>query len=517
MAKETFVLELPLKVEKWQADILDKRYEYLRQIYNYVQRKLVRQYCYFKQMDDFKKCTSYTKKRIFFKSHPFYFKGVVGRDGNPFPIKFPYSEKASSGSKTDGFSGYIAKLGKIPVGANKTYADLGINSFMLERLASSIWAAWDKFLYDADSKRVSFKKYRALNTFGSRKANNKSFIGMEIHLDTMELVIKTNGKLGKYAKYMTLPIDVSRQMTEYEMFALKGGFDSIEILNVVRKEIRGHNKYYLQLTIKGEKPQKGRTLGKGRVGIDLGPSTLAIVSQQRVSIDKLADKCDDIQKDLNIINRKMDRSRRANNPQNYNEDGTIKTISRKKGERRVWNDSKRYEQLQREYKELHRKQAAIRKIQHIETANTLLELGDTFIVEKNPVSGWKNRLGRSVANHAPSMFITILENKVKSLGGDLKKVSTRNAASSFDFTNGEYTKHNVKERVITLSNGDRHQRDLMAAFNLQHLNIDDDSLKNYNVEKMQMDYPAFCQLERREMDLYLQKKKKNDRATIGAF
>lgn len=35
MAKETFVLTLPLKVEKWQADILDKRYELLRQTYKY--------------------------------------------------------------------------------------------------------------------------------------------------------------------------------------------------------------------------------------------------------------------------------------------------------------------------------------------------------------------------------------------------------------------------------------------------------------------------------------------------
>ena len=49
MAKETFVLTLPLKVEKWQADILDKRYELLRQTYNMVQRKLLRQYIYFSQ------------------------------------------------------------------------------------------------------------------------------------------------------------------------------------------------------------------------------------------------------------------------------------------------------------------------------------------------------------------------------------------------------------------------------------------------------------------------------------
>lgn len=154
MAQETFVLELPLKVEKWQADILDKRYEYLRQIYNYVQKKLIRQYKYFEQMNEFRQCTTYREKREFFRSHPFYYNEVVGRNGEPFAIKFPYSMSESNGAKLDGFNGYISKLGKLPVGANKTYADLGINSFMLERLASNMWSAWNKFLYDRDTKRV---------------------------------------------------------------------------------------------------------------------------------------------------------------------------------------------------------------------------------------------------------------------------------------------------------------------------------------------------------------------------
>jgi len=534
MAQETFVLELPLKVEKWQADILDKRYEYLRQIYNYVQKKLIRQYKYFEQMNEFRQCTTYRDKREFFRNHPFYYNEVVGRNGEPFAIKFPYSMSESNGAKLDGFNGYISKLGKLPVGANKTYADLGINSFMLERLASNMWSAWNKFLYDRDAKRVAFKKYGELNTFGSRKKNNISFIGMAIHLDTMELVIKTNGRNGQFAEYITLPIGTGKPLTEYEMYALKSGFDSIKILNVVRKQIRGNNKYYLQMTIEGEKPQKGRTLGEGCVGIDLGPSTIAVSSLQKVSIDKLANKCDDIQRDLNRVSRKMDRSRRANNPQNFNEDGTIKPISRKSGERRVWHDSKRYKKLREERKELLRKQAAIRKAQHIETANALLPLGDTFIVENNPVSSWtrksketkinkkgkiqsKKRFGKSVANHAPSMFATILQNKVESLGGQFRKVEVKNAASRFDFTNGEFTEHGLGERVIALSNGDKHQRDLLAAFNLQHLNADGNSTKDYDVATMQKDYPTFCRLEREEMDLYLQGKKKNERTTIGAF
>ena len=48
-------------------------------------------------------------------------------------------------------------------------------------------------------------------------------------------------------------------------------------------------------------------------------------------------------------------------------------------------------------------------------------------------------------------------------------------------------------------------------------NADGDTTKDYDVATMQEDYPTFCRLEREEMDLYLQGKKKNERTTIGAF
>ena len=283
------------------------------------------------------------------------------------------------------------------------------------------------------------------------------------------------------------------------------------------------------MSIEGEKPQKGRTLGKGNVGIDIGPTTIAVSGENIVSIDKLASKCDNIQAEITRLGRKIDRSRRANNPQNFNEDGTIK-----RGVRLTWNDSKRYKALRKEMAELQRRQAAIRKQQHIDRVNTLLKEGDTFIVENNQISSWtrkaketkvnektgkiqkKKRFGKSVANHAPSMFVTILENKVKSLGGKVVKVDTQNAASQFDFTNGEFTKHELKERTITLSNGDKHQRDMLAAFNLQHLKYEEQEKKQYDTEAMKEHYERFCKLEQEEIERYKNKEKKGDRSTIGA-
>lgn len=524
--KEVFVLELPLLVEKYQADILNKRYEQLRQLYNYVQGKLLRQYRYFEQMKEFQACKTFKEKREFIKTHPFHINGVVGRNKELLDISF----------NEYGILGLVAKLGQKSIGSGKTYADVGISSTILANLSDNIWSAWNKKLYDYHAKKISFKKYGELNTFGSGKIVQKKgnevkeyFPGMILRLERMEIDIKTNGSLGKKAKFITLPILYNPKHADYEMMALAGGARSIKILTIARRLVRGQYKYYLQMSIEGEKPKKGRMLGKGNVGIDLGPTTVAVSGENIASIDKLAPKCDNIETEKVRLGRKIDRSRRANNPQNFNEDGTVK-----RGVRLVWKDSKRYKALRREMAELQRKQAAIRKQQHIDRVNALLKEGDTFIVENNQISGWtrkaketkinektgkiqkKKRFGKSVANHAPSMFVTILENKVKSLGGQVVKVDTQNAASQYDFTNNSFEKHDLKERSVTLSNGDAHQRDMLAAFNLQHLKYDQQEKKQYDRDAMEQHYERFCQMERDEIERYKRKEKSDDKSTIGA-
>ena len=524
--KEVFVLELPLRVEKYQADILNKRYELLRQLYNYVQGKLLRQYRYFEQMKDYQICKTFKDKREFIKAHSFHINGVLGRNKELLDISFDEY----------GIMGLVTKLGQKLIGSGKTYTDMGISSTILANLSDNIWSSWNKKLYDYHADRITFKKYGSLNTFGSGKIVQKKdnevkeyFPGMVLHLERMEIEIKTNGGLGKKATFITLPILHNPKHADYEMMALAGGSSSIKVLTIVRRLVRGQYKYYLQMSIEGEKPQKGRMLGKGNVGIDLGPTTVAVSGENIACIDKLASKCDNIQAEITKLARKIDRSRRANNPQNYNEDGTIK-----RGIKLVWYDSKRYKELRRELAELRRKQAAIRKQQHIDRANALLKEGDTFIVENNQISGWttraketkvnektgkiqkKKRFGKSVANHAPSMFVTILENKVKSLGGQVVKVDTQNAASQYDFTNDSFTKHELKERNVTLANGDTHQRDMLAAFNLQHLKYDEKEKKQYDKEAMKAHYEHFCELEQEEIQRYKNKEKKDDRSTIGA-
>lgn len=516
-----FVLTLPLKVEPWQADILDKRYEYLRTIYNYVQGKLLRQYRYFEQMDEFRRIKTYKDKREFFKSHPFNITGILGRGKNLLDITF--SEY--------GIIGLVSKLNKMHTGI-KTYKDLGINSINLSALASNIWSSWEKYLYEKGNK-IHFKRKGEQNTieFGTIQSHNKQvFIGLLTDLEKLELKVKLNGSNGLKAEWMTIKIGNGKPLTDYERKAISLGSDSIRTVTIARKLRNGNRKYYAQFTFRGAHDNKERELGKGQVGIDIGPSTIAISSLQGVRIDKLASKVDSIEHEKWLIQRKLDRSRRAANPQNYNEDGTIK-----RGIKLTWNKSNRYKDLLANLRELQRHQAAVRKQQHIEMANELLSLGNVFIVENNPIKEWtaraketkisektgrylkKKRFGKSIANHAPAEFVTILMNKVEELGGTFVKVDPKNAASRFDFTDGAFHEHKLSERQITLSNGDIHQRDLLAAFNLQHLDPDDKELKKYDLKAMADDYPTFCRLEREELDRYIKGEKENDKSTINAF
>ena len=115
-----------------------------------------------------------------------------------------------------------------------------------------------------------------------------------------------------------------------------------------------------------------------------------------------------------MILRAMERSRRAMNPNNYNENGTVK-----KGHKQ-WNFSKRYQKLKQRHQELCRIAAENRALAIREQVNHLRSLGDCFITEppnvkklqkranpENPVDKngrieTKKRFGRSIKIVAPA-------------------------------------------------------------------------------------------------------------------
>jgi len=86
----------------------------------------------------------------------------------------------------------------------------------------------------------------------------------------------------------------------------------------------------------------------------------------------------------------MDRSRRATNPDNFENDGTVR-----KG-RKTWNRSARYRRLAVKRRERKRSLAAERKRAHGELANRILAQGTTVKTEKLSYQAFQKCYGRSV-------------------------------------------------------------------------------------------------------------------------
>lgn len=385
----------------------------------------------------------------------------------------------------------------------------------MRNLAKFAWSAWSKKL-EEKNKNIFIRTDKEVNIIKSDfKSSNNKISGFDVNYSSYTITMYAN-KPKKHTMF-TVPFIVNRN-SEYELFALcEIQKDSTKLRNlaIVRKEIRGKYKYYVQFSIAGTPYNKGRELGEGIVGIDPGPSKIAVVSDNVVRIIPLAESIERDERETRRLQRKLDRSRRAMNPNNYNEDGTIS-----KG-KHDWIKSHHYEETRSILADRQRKLAAKRKIAHNELANELLQMGNEFRVENNSFRSMqartkettknakgknrsKKRFGKSLANRAPSEFLTILANKVKQYeNGVYVDIPASTACTQYDFTNGEFTKHELRERTITTSDGQQHNRDALAAFNMKFVHTEmvvgkkriEKSNKNFDNESMAAFYPRFCQME----------------------
>src|SRR5262249_14718566 len=151
-----------------------------------------------------------------------------------------------------------------------------------------------------------------------------------------------------------------------------------------------------QLALAGTPYQKQPKNQPGHdvIGLDLGPSTLAIVP--RAGEANLVPLCEELRpngRKKRRLERKLDRQRRASNPQNYDEKGRIK----KQGKRRlVWKASHGYLATKRRLAHQERKLAAHRTSLHGRLVHELIRVGNDIRIEKGSYRGWQKRFGKSV-------------------------------------------------------------------------------------------------------------------------
>ena len=133
------------------------------------------------------------------------------------------------------------------------------------------------------------------------------------------------------------------------------------------------------LSVKAIPIKKRKTrLAQGEVGIDIGPSTIAIAAPetQKAELRQFCGELKSYQKEIRRLQRKLDWQRRANNPDAFNPNGTAKSSKRQ------WQVLWREKETRRKLSELHRKQAAFRKSLQGDLANHVFSLGNTIKLEK---------------------------------------------------------------------------------------------------------------------------------------
>lgn len=469
-----FIIQFPLKVEKYQKDILDKRFEIGRQIYNSllnVTQKRYKEMIKTKNYRNFVSQLSGNKKKD----------KVIWKQINDIRDQYGMSEYS--------FYNDVKKMQK--------HFSSNIDSNTSRKIASNLWRAYEKLFY-GNGKKIYYKKYGNLNSLEGK--SNKSGIRFK---DDMILWNK-----------LKIPVIIN-----YNNYYKSQSLESdIAYCRIIRKYIRNKYKYYVQIIFKGNPPVKinketgeiKHPIGQGDVGIDIGTSTIAYSSSTDVKILELADRVQNIEDRKRRLLRRMDRSRRAMNPDNYNEDGTIKKQSNKKA---TWNKSNHYIKYQNRLKELYRKQKDVRKYQHECLANQIISLGDTIYVETMNFAGLakrakkteknnkgrfkcKKRFGKSVANRAPAMLLEIINRKLSYYDKCLIKIDTwQTKASQFNHFDGTYKKKKLSQRWNNFDEI-KVQRDLYSAFLIMNTASD---LKSFDIDKCNERFNNFYKLHNKEV------------------
>lgn len=469
-----YILTLPLKTEKYQEDILNKKFEESRNIYNSCISQLHKRYDHMRESKEYQRIC----------------KMVRGKNRN---------KQFNNINKTYNLTEYSLHKFVKPM-----YHYYNIDCMTVQKIATRAWDAFSGLIFHT-AKHIKYKAFGEINSIEGK--TNRQGIR---YRDNQLLFNK-----------MIIPVTINPK----DIYAEQSLENPIKYCRIKREMIKGNFHYYVQLVLEGIPPTKLNNetgelkglIGKGNVGIDIGTRTIAYSSQYEVKLLELAPEVNNIEKIKRVLSRKLDRQRRANNPNKYNLDGTII-----KGDRDKWVKSKNYLKTQNKLKDIHRKQACIRKQSHNILANQLLNLGDKFYVETMSFSGLqkrsknttinaktgkfnkKKRFGKSLANKAPSMFLTILDNKLKWNGEILHKINTYKVkASQYNHFDEKYNKKELSERwnVFNINNEEvKIQRDCYSAFLIMNVK---DNLEEIDRDLCNETYNNFKKLHDNEINRLL--------------
>lgn len=407
-AKGRYILTLPLTTEVYQEHILEKRFRLGEHLYNNFLNFEKKKFYEMTKRKDYRDAQNLIKELTIqinsldeFKESKQLIQELRKQRKEQYDII--YNIKKMFDWSEFGFINDMKKYRK--------YYKANLNSTICDNLSGRCFKAFEKMeselikdQYRNDEDKVNpcvhYKRKDSLRCLTAKKNST----GIRFSLDEGNRIgtVKWQG--------LVFSIDLSK-CTLYEWQALQS---DICYCAVKREKIKGKWKYYIQITLKGHVPDKfdkqtgelKRQLGKGNVGLYFTSTSLTVSTENGVKTYLLEIKNHEDKK--TELLQKMDTSRRATNPDNYNEDGTSKEKSEIKG----WHFSKAYKKYRAELYEIYRKECEEKKLLQEILANEVIASGDVFNCNKMDFKFLQRNLGKKIQSASPAMLKTTIERKL---------------------------------------------------------------------------------------------------------
>lgn len=390
---------------------------------------------------------------------------------------------------------------------NSPYRQL--NSGELQVIAGQAYKALEKVIfYKIKPSSLRFRSKYDLNVSYRNRVNTTGtrLISLDRKRYDYRLYIH------KASTFVDIPM---KAFNHYQQMSLLKS-EKIKYVQIIRKTIRGKHIYILQIVCQGS-PLTKVERGEGTLGIDPGISTVAYASKADVALIDLVPK--DInrkEKLMRVLDQSIERSRRVNNPECYNSNGTIKKGAKFKqpSNRQMRLQVRRlkaYRSLSEERKKLQGQlvnhlvsQASAIKIEDLNVKRLQKRSQEIRINPKTNRPFSKKRYGKSIFRAAPSTFKQSLLTRAHQLGVDIEIISPKDLKpSQYNHLTQTFEKKTISTRLYDLSEEWTDvQRDIYSAFLIGHIENG-----SYQQEQLTQDFPEFY----KQMKDFLQQPRQTNR------
>lgn len=427
----SFIFELPLQVNPQQKKVLANRFNAARMLYNACLSECLKRARLLKKNASYLEAKSMKAKT---KGRPALFKQA---------------------REYVGFNEYTLHDYSKIIRANSHFSD-HIDAFTEQKVMTRAYQATNKYVMRSDGKGKP--RFKGINQLDSVEGKSN---GSGIRFKDGCIV---------WGKLKLDPIFDTKDKHEVQAWALGCKTKYVRLL---RREIKGQYRYFAQLIQEGNALIKDKNkIGNGAVGLDLGPSLIAGVSEDDAMIQEFCVGINNIHKTVKRVQRKIERSRRKTNPNNYEPDfikinsngKEIKKKGKVKKGAKKFIKSGRYLKEKVALTEANRKLAAYRKTLQGQLVNQVLAMGNDIRLEKINYRIWQKMFGKSIGHHAPGMFVSILKRKAESAGGSVTELPLLHRLSQTCHC-GSVEKKSLNQRMHHCKKCDTYaQRDLYSAF-----------------------------------------------------